>query len=58
MGKIEVNALKTCCVKSQYHAGILYLVVMGPAADGVCACVYSSSLEVVCASVYTVLGAK
>lgn len=34
-----------------------YLVVMGPVVDGVCACVYSSSLEAVCASVCTVLGA-
>lgn len=31
---------------------------MGPAADGVCACVCSSSLEAVCASVCIVLGAK
>lgn len=57
MGKIKVNAPKTCSLKFQYHLG-LYLVVMGPAVDGVCACVYSSSLEAVCASVYTVLGAK
>ena len=34
-----------------------YLVVMGPVADGVCACVCSSSLEAVCASICTVLGA-
>lgn len=31
---------------------------MGPAVDGVCACVYSSSLEVVCASACIVPGAK
>lgn len=57
MEKIKVNALKTCSVKFQCHLSILYLVVMGPAVDGVCACVYSSSWEAVCASVYTVLGA-
>lgn len=34
-----------------------YLVVMGPVVGGVCACVCSSSLEAVCASVCTVLGA-
>lgn len=36
---------------------ISYLVVMDPAVDGVCACACSSSLEAVCASVCTVLGA-
>lgn len=34
-----------------------FLVVMGPAVDGACACVCSSSLEAVCASICTVLGA-
>lgn len=34
---------------------MFYLVVMGPVVDGVCACVCSSSLEAVCASVCTVL---
>lgn len=56
--KTKVNDLKTCSVLFYSHLDILYLVVMGPAVDGVCACVYSSSLEAVCASVYTVLGAK
>lgn len=36
---------------------ILYLVAVGPAVGGVCACVCFSSLEAVCASVCTVLGA-
>lgn len=36
---------------------ILYLAAVGPAVDGVCACVCFSSLEAVCASVCTVLGA-
>lgn len=59
MGKIKVNTLKTSCqIPFMDHLCIRYLVVMGPAVGGVCACVYSSSLEAVCASVYTVLGAK
>lgn len=36
---------------------MLYLVVVGPVVDGVCACVCSSSLGAVCALVCTVLGA-
>lgn len=32
----------------------MYLGAVGPAVDGVCACVCSSSLEAVCASVCTV----
>lgn len=40
-----------------YMYSLSYLVVKGPVADGVCACVCSSSLGAVCASVCTVLGA-
>lgn len=56
-GQIKVSALKTQ-LPFLVNFCILYLVVAGPAVDGVCACVYSSSLEAVCASVCIVPGAK
>lgn len=54
---MKVSALKTQ-LPLLLNFCILYLVVMGPAVDGVCACVCSSSLEAVCALVCIVLGAK